>query len=64
MQNIKRKNKAEGGGQTAQKGIAMKFETIDNRELDLAVIINVPSGEVLDTFLESHGFFEKVEVLE
>lgn len=34
---------------------------------DLAVIINVPSGEVLvdlDTFLESHRFFEKVEVLE
>lgn len=32
---------------------------------DLAVIINVPSGEVLvnlDTFLESHSFFEKVEV--
>lgn len=36
MQNIKCKNKAEGGGQTAQKGIAMKFEIIDNRELDLA----------------------------
>lgn len=34
---------------------------------DLAVIINVPSGEVLvdlDTFLESHRFFEKVEVPE
>lgn len=34
---------------------------------DLAVIINVPSGEVfvdLDTFLESHRFFEKVEVRE
>ena len=34
---------------------------------DLAVIINVPSGEVLvdlDTFLESHRFFEKVEATE
>lgn len=34
---------------------------------DLAVIINMPNGEVLvdlDTFLESHRFFEKVEVLE
>ena len=34
---------------------------------DFAVIINVPSGEVLvnlDTFLESHRFFEKVEVRE
>lgn len=34
---------------------------------DLAVIINVPSGEVLldrDTFLKFHRFFEKVEALE
>lgn len=34
---------------------------------DLAVIINMPSGEVLvdlDTFLVSHRFFEKVEMLE
>lgn len=97
MQNIERKNKAEGGGQTAQKGIAMKFEIVETAakrpdvkrvlkcgELravmcaetrnkcfgrtvwedlesgDLAVIINIPGGEILVdlyTFLKSHKFF-------